>query len=143
LLQCSSSLHFFRFQHALSPNFVTSIDSSPREQRTRFHPVSPFTNIMMEGGSTCLVLGSVNCAIPITPNSAICVTKGTHMICKSWGDFVLWAETDKFYPPPPGCSEDSKVELRKVKCVWAYLFTVDLQSKAIEIGDCRALALHV
>jgi hypothetical protein len=76
-------LAFFCFQHALLPNFVTSIDSSPREERTRFHPVPPFTNIMTEGGSTCLVLGNVNCAIPITPNLAGGVTKGMHMICKS------------------------------------------------------------
>jgi hypothetical protein len=42
-------LHFFRFQHALSQNFVTSIDSSPREERTHFHPVPPFTNIVTGG----------------------------------------------------------------------------------------------
>ncbi len=83
-LCCSAAAAcIFRFQHALSPNFVTSIDSSPREQRTRFHPVPPFTNIMTEGGSICLVLGSVNCAVPITPNLAVRITKGTYVICKS------------------------------------------------------------
>ncbi len=58
-----------------SSNVITSINLSPREQRTRFHPVPPFTNIMTEGGSTCLVSGSVNYTISITPNLAICVKR--------------------------------------------------------------------
>ncbi len=40
----------------------------------------PVTNIMTEGGSTCLVFGL---------NLSTSVTKGTHMICKSSCDFIL------------------------------------------------------